>query len=322
MAGLGMALAYMAGGAAEGVGSTLVDQAKARREEALRRLELEGARSFATSERVAGQDFELAKGKELKQMEIDAARAKKDAETYRQLSPDEAKARGLDPAAPWQIDGNNKVYKIGGDGTVVNIDQRGDGAFKKKIAEKQAETYDALSTDGMTAKADIGIIDELDSLLEGQGGSLTGIKGKLAGYGIGGEDMDDLQAAQALIARLVPTQRSPGSGTMSDRDVELFKASLPSLWNQPGGNKRIIRAMRGMAEYKRAQGEIADRVIQEELSPQEGRAALNALPNPLAEFSKPKDGAATGKAGTDDVIDYKDFFTRKPSSSSSTTGSW
>ena len=70
MAGLGMALAYMAGGAAEGVGSTLVDQAKARREEALRRLELEGARSFATSERIASQDFELEKAKKLREMDL------------------------------------------------------------------------------------------------------------------------------------------------------------------------------------------------------------------------------------------------------------
>lgn len=70
MAGLGMALAYMAGGAAEGVGTTIVDQAKARREEALRRLELEGARAFTTSERIAGQEFELEKAKKLREMDL------------------------------------------------------------------------------------------------------------------------------------------------------------------------------------------------------------------------------------------------------------
>lgn len=286
MAGLGMALGYMLGGVAEGGGTSLVEQAKSRRETALRELELKGAREYSTSERLAGQDFELKKGKELKQMEIDAAMAKKEADTYRTLTPEEKVQFGLDPASPFQIDGNNKISKIGGEGTTVNIDQRADGAFKKKIAEKQAETFDAISTEGMNANADIGIIDELDGLLAGQGGSLSGIKAKLSTYGIGGEDMDDLQAAQALINKLVPTQRQPGSGTMSDRDVELFKSSLPSMWNAPGGNKKILDVMRGMAQYKRMQGEIADRVITEEMTPQEGRAALMALPNPLAEFSK------------------------------------
>ena len=321
MAGLGMALAYMAGGAAEGVGASLVEQAKARREAALRELELKDARKYSTEERIAGQDFELDKAKELHKMDLETVGAKNAADTYRILTPEEKVQMGLDPASPFQVDGNNKISKIGGDGTTVNIDQRADGAFKKKIAEKQAETFDTISTEGMGANADLGVIDEVEGLLSGQGGSLTGIAGKLASYGIGGEGMSDIQAAQALIAKLVPTQRQPGSGTMSDRDVELFKSSLPSLWNTPEGNTKILGVMRGLAQYKRAQGEIADRVITEEITPQEGRAALMALPNPLAEFSKPKDGAS-GKAGTDDVIDYKDFFARKPSSSSSTTGSW
>lgn len=70
MAGLGMALGYMAGGAAEGVGMSLVEQAKSKREETLRRLELEGARAFSTSERIAGQEFELEKAKKLREMDL------------------------------------------------------------------------------------------------------------------------------------------------------------------------------------------------------------------------------------------------------------
>src|SRR5690606_8300939 len=88
-----------------------------------------------------------------------------------------------------------------------------------------------------------------------------------------------------LINKLVPTQRQPGSGTMSDRDVELFKRSLPSLWNKPGGNERILSVMRGLAEYKLGQGDIAQQVLGGTMSRQEATEALKRLPNPLAQGS-------------------------------------
>jgi hypothetical protein len=186
----------------------------------------------------------------------------------------------------------------------VNIDQKAEGAFDKKLAEKDAETYSTMSTEGMNAKADLGIIGELDALLQGQGGTLTGLKGWAASKGLDvGEATDDLQAANALIKKLVPTQRQPGSGSMSDRDVELFTQSLPSLWNQPGGNQKILGVMKGLAQYKQEQGRISDAVLTGEMTRQEARKQLQALPNPLAEFQGNKsdkpDGAAA-KPTTDE----------------------
>jgi len=168
----------------------------------------------------------------------------------------------------------------------VNIDQKAEGAFDKKLAEKQAETFDAMATEGMAANADIAVIGELETLLGQNGGVTDGIAGWLAQRGIGGEGMSDLQAAQALINKLVPTQRQPGSGTMSDRDVELFTRSLPNLWNTPGGNQKILSVMRGLAQYKQQQGQIAQAVMAGEMTRQEATAALRSLTNPLADFGK------------------------------------
>lgn len=176
----------------------------------------------------------------------------------------------------------------------VNIDQKAEGAFDKKLAEKQAETFDAMATEGMAANADLAVIGELETLLGQNGGVTDGIAGWLAQRGIGGEGMSDLQAAQALINKLVPTQRQPGSGTMSDRDVELFTRSLPNLWNTPGGNQKILSVMRGLAQYKQQQGQIAQAVMAGEMTRQEATAKLRSLPNPLAEFGKPP-AATTGK---------------------------
>lgn len=164
----------------------------------------------------------------------------------------------------------------------VNIDQKAEGAFDKKLAEGQAESFNIMATDGMNARADIAVIGELEGLMAGQGGTMTGLSGLLAKYGIGGDGVSDIQAAQALINKLVPTQRQPGSGSMSDRDVELFTRSLPSLWNSPGGNIKIMNVMKGLAQYKQAQGEIAQRIMTGQISRQDAIRELQALPNPLA----------------------------------------
>lgn len=219
-------------------------------------------------------------------------------DTFRTLTDAEEQQMGLDTSKAYQIGADNKVAQIGGGGTTVNIDQKAEGAFDKKLAEKQAETFDAMATEGLNARADIGIINELDGLLQGQGGTLSGIAGIAAKYGVGGEGIGDLQAVQALINKLVPSQRAPGSGSMSDRDVELFTRSLPSLWNEPGGNAKILRVMRGLAEYKQAQGEIADQVLTGDMSRQEARRALRSLPNPLAQTQE-KDEAGAPPAGVD-----------------------
>lgn len=178
----------------------------------------------------------------------------------------------------------------------VNIDQKAQGQFSKDVASAQAKTFNDLATDGMNANADLAVLGELETLLAGQGGTMTGLSGWLAGKGFDvGEGTGDLQAAQAFINKLVPAQRQAGSGSMSDRDVELFKSSLPSLWNQPGGNAKILGVMKGLAEYRRAQGDIAARAMQEEITPAQAREELKKLPNPLAGITKSDTGP---KAGT------------------------
>lgn len=178
----------------------------------------------------------------------------------------------------------------------VNIDQKAEGAFDKKLAENQATIFTEMATEGLNAKADLAVLGELEGLLGQTGGTLSGVSGALAKYGIGGAGMSDIQAAQALINKLVPTQRQPGSGTMSDRDVELFTRSLPSLWNAPGGNQKILSVMRGLAQYKQTQGEIATAVMNGQMSRQDAAKALQSIPNPLAEFKAGQPGAAKPKA--------------------------
>ncbi len=223
-------------------------------------------------------------------------------DTFRTLTPEEEVKFGLDPAGAYQMGADNKISKIGGEGTTVNIDQRAEGAFEKKAAESQAEAFSTMASEGLNASADLAVINELDTLLKGQGGMGTGLMGWMAQRGIDvGEATSDLQAAQALINKLVPSQRQAGSGSMSDRDVELFTRSLPSLWNTPGGNEKIVNVMRGLAQYRADQGEIADMVITGEITRQEGRRMLRELKNPLQGFKPPEKEAGGEAAKTDRV---------------------
>jgi flagellar protein FlgJ len=94
--------------------------------------------------------------------------------------------------------------------------------------------------------------------------------------------LSEIQAMQALVNQLVPGQRPAGSGPMSDKDVQLFKESLVSVINQPGGNAIIVDTLKRINEYDLEGAKIVQQVRDGTLSRAAGFAALQSRPNPLA----------------------------------------
>lgn len=175
--------------------------------------------------------------------------------------------------------------KAGASSTNVNVGA-GD-KFYEELDKKNAATFSSLSEGGMQARGKLAQIDRLEGLMAGaQAGGFARLKQAAGEYGINTEGLDDIQAAQALINKMVPEQRPAGSGPMSDRDIELFRASLPRVINQPGGNKMITDTLRGVAQYEMQMGEIADQVADRTMTPVEARKAMRELKNPLADFGK------------------------------------
>ncbi len=168
--------------------------------------------------------------------------------------------------------------------TVINMGE-GD-KFYETLDKTQAEMFNTLMTEGVQAGRTLGLVDRLDGLLKttptGGAAAFTQLAGEI-GIDLGG--LSDVQAVSALINQIVPQQRQPGSGPMSDADLALFKQSVPRLINQPGGNAKIIETMRGISNYVVQQAEIADAVANREITPAEGRKMLKALANPLESFS-------------------------------------
>jgi len=226
--------------------------------------------------------------------------APQQAEQYRMLSPQEAQQMGL-PAGAYQVGADNKISPIGGsNGTNVTVNNTETPAFFKTLDEQNAKTFSSLLDAGAQAQGNevrlAQLETELASAPQGMQGSLVQLAGR---FGVPMDGLDNVQAAQALINQLVPGQRQPGSGTMSDADLALFKQSLPSIANQPGGNERILKTMRSINAYTMQQAQIANDVANRVIDPGEGRKRLMALLNPLAGIKAPPASAGNGNRTPD-----------------------
>jgi len=200
--------------------------------------------------------------------------------------------QGVDPKTAME-------RSFGAGGTSINIDQRSDSKFEEAFAGGDAKTIGTVYDAGLQAQRNIGRIDQLEQALAAAPAGGVGVIKQVAGeFGIATEGLGDIQAAQALINSLVPEQRQPGSGPMSDADLALFKQSLPRIINQPDGNRRIIDTMRAIAEYDRAGAAIIQRMRLPNDDPNKidrGQAfqLLQERPNPLANFRAPAGGPAS-----------------------------
>lgn len=167
--------------------------------------------------------------------------------------------------------------------TRVNVDTAGPREFEKKAAGFAAENFNNLRNQATTASRNLIQVGRLENLLQSTGGGLVPQAKAIAGnLGIPTKGLDDIQAATAIVSQLVPQQRQAGSGTMSDKDVELFKSSLPRLINQPGGNQKIIDTIKAINQYDQQIGKIANDALAGKIKPQEADELISKVPNPLA----------------------------------------
>lgn len=204
-----------------------------------------------------------------------ATKKQDDGKTALMQNYEYALSQGMTPEQARQWVSNSPTVNVGG---------KAETAFETESAKAQAGFFNTAMQAGMDAKSQLGQIGVMEGLLaSGVGGTADAWKAwaqDTLGINVGAGG--GVEALNATINQLVPAQRAPGSGTMSDRDVALFKSSLPALVNSPEGNRIIVATMRGMAEYKVAMGEIATAVAMGQMSREDGLARMAALPDPMA----------------------------------------
>lgn len=195
--------------------------------------------------------------------------------------------QGANPNALYKVNQlTGEISQVGGAGVTVNT---GNALtpFDEAAQKFQVQMWGDLAASAPTAQATLGQVEMLDTLLKQSG---SGIGQGLSKFVFDTTGIDTqgsaASAASALINQLVPAQRPQGSGTMSDADLALYKGSLPQLQRSPEGNQIILDGMRALAQYNLATSRIAAQVLNGQMTPQEGDAAVVALGNPLAEVNE------------------------------------
>jgi hypothetical protein len=209
----------------------------------------------------------------------------------------------LNPSAPYTVKRK--------DGQITDIDAVGGVATEPSAFEVEKEKSDVKELVeyrkvGATASRSRMQIDRLSDLLDrSETGVIAGLGSLAAQFGVDFRG-DAAAAAEAIIAQLVPQQRPPGSGVISDKDLELYKASLPRISNRPGGNKLIIESMIALVEHDIKVGEIAQKALNQEITPAEAYAQMSALADPFASvkpfYGAAPDGKTLTREGAMDVL--------------------
>lgn len=118
-------------------------------------------------------------------------------------------------------------------------------AAKRDLLKGQYKELDQITTANNNLRS---MADQLEFAISnagstGTGGNIRQFLSKIAGE-FGVEDQAEKAAAgealSGLGADIVRNARQVGSGPMSDRDVQLYLSSGPSLTNSPAGNKMIL----------------------------------------------------------------------------------
>jgi hypothetical protein len=183
----------------------------------------------------------------------------------------------------------------------ITIDQKPELSFDTKAGNLQAERYDKIVQSGADAKtmvSDVQALRDLGSrITTGKSAELQAALGPYASsMGIKIDGLDDMQAYKAIISRLAPQMRVPGSGATSDFEMRTFLEALPGLGKEPGGNELISQTLEGLAQHKIAAAEIASKALNKEITRSQAERELRQLPDPLTLWKQSKGKAAAPEA--------------------------
>jgi len=137
------------------------------------------------------------------------------------------------------------------------------GFATKKEIDKQIEsnsellTRVKLSKDLLLEGVETGVLEEF----------LQPFRSMAISLGVADEETINKYSQQELFRAttdyLVPRMRVVGSGATSDREIELFKSTVPTLGRTPKGNLVIAAGLEAMFEYNKRRGFLADQYLKD-----------------------------------------------------------
>lgn len=193
--------------------------------------------------------------------------------------------------------------------TNVNIDQKQETEFGKEAGKKQAERFNAMVQGGQEAQVMIGnlsAIRDLGSRINtGKQAEVLNSLGPYAeALGLKIDGLGEMQAYNAIITRLAPQMRVPGSGATSDFEMRKFLEALPGLGKTPEGNEIIAQTFEALQQHRIAAADIASRALAGEIKPADAEKEIRALPDPMTLWKKGNSGAAPAPSSAPKVRRY------------------
>jgi hypothetical protein len=145
--------------------------------------------------------------------------------------------------------------------------------------------------------SDMSALTEIGSrITTGKTAEITAALGPYAEMlGVKVDSLGDLQAYNAIVRKLAPQMRVPGSGATSDFEMRNFLEALPGLGKTPEGNATIGKVFNAIQEQKLAAADIASKVLNKEITRSAGEKMLRDLPDPLTHWQKDKGASAVAK---------------------------
>jgi hypothetical protein len=226
-------------------------------------------------------------------------------ERYRALvDPAERAQHGIpaDDKRPYQLGPSGKLINPPAE-TRIAIDQRTESKFREKAGGLTAERFNDYVKSGDEAR---GMVADLDSLREIGSRVTTGktaeIKAALGPYaealGVKIDQLGDLQAYNAITAKMAPRMRVPGSGATSDFEMRQYLEALPTLGKTPEGNEIIANTNQSLLLHRQKVAEIASRAMAEEITPRDAEKMIRELPDPMAMWKKSRGSSPAAAPGS------------------------
>lgn len=170
----------------------------------------------------------------------------------------------------------------------TNVITQAETAEAKAQGEATVDNFKTIAKEGPAARQQLANLNQLGDLsTQFKTGGPAALQGALANWGIKvGKNVGPVEAYSAVIDKMTPGERIPGSGSSSDFDAKMFKRGLPQLINSPEGNTILRGTYTAMAQDKLAHAEIAQRYLTRQITAKQAMEEAKALPDPFARYKE------------------------------------
>lgn len=172
------------------------------------------------------------------------------------------------------MDFEKELRKSGATNVTTQIGtQAPDGKFREELDKGAAKNWTAWQEAGAVSAGQAQDMQLLDELIKvAPQGPLTGRMAEmLPGFSSAGD------AFNAIVKRVAPTMRAPGSGSTSDIEYDGMLRSLPALRNKPEANMAISEMMKAKAAINIERAEVISQYSQNQISRNDAEKRISEI---------------------------------------------